>query len=81
MAEKIETLSRNRKGPQPKYPWNEWANGSAWRIVRGEDYEVLTPSMARAIYSHAERYGLDVEVKLLLTADALEFRFSTKAAA
>lgn len=76
MAEKNDTLASNRRGPTPKYPWSEWADGSAWRIVRGEDYDVPTASMARAIYSHAERFGRTVRVQTLRDHDGVEFQFS-----
>jgi hypothetical protein len=33
------------RGPQQKYPWQTWADGSVWEIRQGEDYDVPTENM------------------------------------
>lgn len=79
MAERADNLSPSHRGPVPKYPWDRWSDGSAWTIIRGEDYDVPTASMARAIYSHAERYGRTVEIRTLRDRDGISFQFGNGA--
>lgn len=73
MAERIESLSE-RRGRPPLYPWADWADGCAWRIVHGEDFEVAPESMRRALRDHAARSGLTVVVTR--DGSALEFQFA-----
>jgi hypothetical protein len=37
------------------YPWDEWLNGKAWELRRGEDYEVSTPAFRSAARQAAKR--------------------------
>jgi hypothetical protein len=79
MAERIEALSPSARGAAPKYPWSEWTDGSAWRIVRGIDYDIPSASMAALIRQHAHRYGLSVSAVLPRgDVEAVEFQFSPR---
>lgn len=31
-----------------RYPWDEWLDGSAWLLRRGDDYTITTASMRAA---------------------------------
>lgn len=53
----------SRQKGQPKYPWEEWSDGSPWKIMKGVDYEIEDIGMAGLIYHHASRYGLIVTVQ------------------
>jgi hypothetical protein len=57
MAKQIASLSDRRVGGPAKYPWDRWLNGHAWRIRRGEDFDVEPQSMSSLIRKHADRQG------------------------
>lgn len=76
MAERIENLSTNRGGAPRKYPWELWTDGSAWRIVKGQDYDIPTVSMAAIVRGHARRNGLEVFTAQTRDQDGVEFQFS-----
>lgn len=77
MAERIDNLSRARK---TLYPWRNWMDGSAWRIHRGEDFEVSAESMAAQIRMRATREGMGAYARCP-DEDTVEFEFSRKRAA
>lgn len=77
VAERIQTLpDRSRL-----YPWGEWADGSAWRIRRGEDYAVTSVSMAQIVREYGRRNRLAVTATVNSDVDAVEFQFSREEAA
>lgn len=57
MAEKIDTFT-NRHKREAIYPWDEWADGSVWRLTRDEDFRVTVNAMKASAYSEARRRGL-----------------------
>jgi hypothetical protein len=68
-----------RAGRPPKYPWDEWEDGSAWRITRGEHFEIPPSNMAAVIRSRAHRLGY--RASATVDGNAVEFRFFTGATA
>lgn len=74
MAERITEFSPRRIGRPALYPWDEWTDGHAWRITRGEDFVSSPKSMGVTLYSHARRKGLDVHIRI--DGDAVEFQFT-----
>lgn len=76
MAEKIEafTIQKTRSS---RYPWDEWTDGSIWRITRGEDFDVKPVSVVGTIYSKAKARGLKVTVAY--NDDSVEFQFTKTA--
>ena len=81
MAEKITELTPRRRGPAPLYPWDQWADGSAWRIKQGEDFQIAPASMGAVVRNYANRTSQRVSVRV--GADHVEFQFNgdTEAAA
>lgn len=59
MAEQVEQFI-TRVGGVQKYPWHIWADGSPWRLVRGEDYTVSDRAIRAAAYAHASKSGMTV---------------------
>jgi hypothetical protein len=57
MAERISDIEPHRGRPAI-YPWEEWLDGSSWRITRGADFDISPVSMAAIIRQRAERAGL-----------------------
>jgi hypothetical protein len=75
VAERISSLPDRPLGAPPKYPWDTWTDGSAWRIQRGIDYDIPSTSMASMIRGHAARHGFDVVALVNRERDAVEFQF------
>lgn len=46
-----------------RYPWSEWADGSNWLVVGGEDYHVSSASFRRVLNAHATAYGMTVDIE------------------
>ena len=49
------------RGRHDLYPWDEWLDGSVWRIRRGEDFEVSIVAIRSAVHQAAARRGHKVE--------------------
>lgn len=47
--------------PVMSYPWDDWLDGSTWRLERGVDYKVATTAMRAYVYRAARARGVDVE--------------------
>jgi hypothetical protein len=73
MAERLENYEFNAMGgPSPKYPWDEWLDGSTWCITRGADFDVKPFSMRSAVQGAGERRGLRIQTQI--KGDSLVFR-------
>lgn len=77
MAERIEAVSIGRPA---LYPWAEWMDGGAWRIRRGEDFEVAAWVMAQMIRNRAHREGLLATARVVENGAAVEFQFALEQA-
>jgi hypothetical protein len=77
VAERIDNLDRSRP---TLYPWRRWLDGSAWRIRRGDDFEVSAESMAAQIRMRAVRDGLRVFTRCP-DCETVEFQFLLEQAA
>lgn len=49
---------------ESKYPWDQWFDGSIWRLKQYEDFEVHVESMRSAIYMAATRKGVKVKTHI-----------------
>jgi hypothetical protein len=53
--------------PQParrnKFDFSEWADGRAWRFVKGQDYESSTETFREHIRRWAKEHGYEVEFR------------------
>lgn len=78
MAKRLEDqqLPPRRTGGPRKYPWESWADGSVWRVVKDRDFTCDVPSFRTNLKAHARRHGLKVESRR--DGDALTFRFSPR---
>jgi hypothetical protein len=56
------------------YPWEEWADGSAWEIRQGVDFDSPLDSMRNVLYMRARRTGTNITVSRS-GADTLQFQF------
>lgn len=56
MADKLDTYSF--PGRRNKYNWDQWLNGSIWRLHRGTDFVQPVASMRGQAYNAATKRGL-----------------------
>lgn len=66
----------NKVGRPPKYPWDEWMDGSTWRITRGADFDVKVLSIRSGVHRCARQRGLRSEARI--EGDSLIFRATPK---
>ena len=75
MAEKLESYEFSGRG-HGCYPWDDWCDGSIWRIVCGEDYTVRTSSMRSQLAIKAKKLGMKVRTSQVRNKkDELVFQF------
>ena len=55
------------------YPWAEWADGSAWQIERGEDFDLETEKMRG--YLHTRASQTRCKVRTTISGDTITFQF------
>src|SRR5580700_641754 len=54
MGRRLDTFPGELPPGRRKYPWDEWTDGSAWEIRRGEDYDVATENMRVNLHMKAD---------------------------
>ncbi|HEY1853301.1 MAG TPA: hypothetical protein VGG40_01825 [Solirubrobacterales bacterium] len=52
-----------------RFDFSQWADGSAWRFMRGEDYESTTESFRYVVRRWAKANGYVAETRPLPAAD------------
>lgn len=80
MAERIDPAEAvvHKGGAPRKYPWDEWMDGSCWKLRAGVDYRVSTESFRATAYKQATRSGHTVQV--LRVSNGLTIQFTPKTA-
>ncbi len=49
MAERIDSMpEKNRSGASRLYPWEDWLDGSVWKLTAGEDFK-CSPAGLRSL--------------------------------
>lgn len=72
MAEKLKDFTpNNRPGPDPKHRWDQWFDGSIWKLTAGYDFTCTLASMRQQIYAAARERGYVVSVFTELDESAL----------
>lgn len=66
-----EILTFPTSAPIEKYPYDEWFDGSVWRLKLYEDFFVSPRSMQSAIYQSARKRNLKVRTHIPTTGDAI----------
>jgi len=62
MAEKIESYKARHVGAKQVYPWDEWLDGSIWRLTHCEDFECSIVSIGCYIRATAKKRGFKCSV-------------------
>jgi hypothetical protein len=77
MAKRLEQFPDDQASnrTQQRYPWSEWADGSAWEIRRGEDYDVATENMRVNLHMKATSLGRKVQTRKTSNPEGLVFQF------
>lgn len=66
MADRIEHFPAEERPQARRYPWDEWADGCPWRLVRGEDYDQETDQFRNRCFSKAKQLGLKVRTTKMI---------------
>jgi hypothetical protein len=77
MAERIGDLPENTRGRPRTYPWHEWMDGRAWKIVAGEDFNVPPASMAAMIRQRSSGSAV-ASTRIVDDGQAVEFQFHSR---
>jgi hypothetical protein len=64
MAERLDSFPVRRSHARSKYPWDEWLDGSVWRLTQGEDFTAKLKSMRVYAATTADRRGLKVRMRI-----------------
>lgn len=62
MPELLEDGLPQRR-PRTRFDFEQWADGRAWKFVRGEDYESSTDTFRYNVKRWAKARGLEVELQ------------------
>ena len=74
MAEVVQDFRFKDCRTNGRYPWHEWTDGQAWKIVRGKDFNTSRTCMRSHIYGTAARLGLKVRISVP-EVDVIVFQF------
>lgn len=77
MARIVDSLPPARI--KSNYPWDEWFDGRAWELVKGEDFDCEVQSMRTMAYSRARERGLHAASRIV--GDTLTIQATKKDAA
>ncbi len=78
MAQRLDAFPEDDEARTPRrYPWDDWADGSAWEIRSGDDYDVKTENMRVNLHMRADQMGFKVRTKKVRddAGEGLVFQF------
>jgi hypothetical protein len=61
MAKRVDALPE-KPSNYPKYPWDDWLNGEAWELHRGEDFPGEVYTFCTVVRNAAARRSLNVTI-------------------
>ena len=65
MAEKLDDYDFSSKNTgRSRYPFDEWLDGSIWKLKQGEDFSSERSSMRTRLHTEATKRGLKVSVSM-----------------
>jgi hypothetical protein len=65
----------SKKGRPPIYPWDQWADGKARRLYRGQDFFATPVSFRTMVHRRAHDMGLHAYVDINKADDSVKIRF------
>ncbi len=72
MAEKIAEFPVAQRRATRKYPWEEWADGAAWKLRRGEDFDSKPDQFRNRLYATAAKRQMGVYTSKDVDDDGVE---------
>lgn len=66
-----ERITYPRSSMEEKYPYDDWFDGSVWKLKMYEDFWVDPKSMQSAVYQSAKKRGFKVKTHIPRSADVL----------
>lgn len=63
MAVKLKSFEFTRTSGRYSYPWDQWTDGSIWKVKRGEDFNTSQTNFGASVYDKARKIGKKVRVK------------------
>lgn len=77
MARRLDSFPSDEQPRQRRYPWGEWADGGAWEIRRGDDYDVATENMRVNLHMKADAKSIKVRTRKVRdeNGEGLVFQF------
>lgn len=79
MATKLKDMPK-RRGRATKHDWANWADGSVWKVKRGEDFDAELESFRTQLYGKAKTLGKTIQVDVDRAAETIVFRMTDKPA-
>lgn len=82
MAKRLEAFPEDlRVRTTESYPWDEWFDGSAWELRKGEDYVIKTKSFVSNAQAKARKRGGSCRTGLLPNDEGVVIQYRAKLAA
>ena len=79
MARKLDVFPS--LSSEPRYPWDEWLDGSVWELEKGRDFNSKVPTFRANAQTQARKRGRSVRTRLLddghVTRLVIHFRKAT----
>jgi hypothetical protein len=75
MAERVDSSLLTSTRNKHDYPWDDWLDGSTWKVVKGVDFTVPVSSMRSECYIQAAKRKGKALTHATKTGDGLIFRF------
>lgn len=77
MAKRLDAFAADDVGEPRRYPWDEWTDGGAWEIRRGDDYDVESENMRVNLHVKADALGIKVRTRKIRDGEreGLVFQF------
>lgn len=73
MAERVEVSIAGRTHSRKAYPWNDWGDGSTWKLKQGEDYFVPDTSFRGVVYAAAATRGMRAKTQSIPGGMLIQF--------
>lgn len=64
MAERLDHYDWSANRRRTNYPWDEWCDGSIWRVKQGEDFEVSARSLESTLRAKAKVINKTAKVRI-----------------
>lgn len=64
MAEKVDSFEFLNRGERGKYPWNEWLDGSIWKLKAGDDFKTNEKTFQGVARVAAYKRGLSLKTNI-----------------